>query len=1314
MKNAFSLILFLFLSILSANSQPQAYREFDDIDHSGIPITNFFQDENGQIWVCTQVGMYMYNGVKLQRDFGLASGNFAENTIRVRYPYKIDDTNYYMCSESGLYLFNIETYTFTLIPETMGMDIRVLAPVGNDVLLLGTMNGLLRLDLKNKIVQKVNEVHSSPTVSILLDDEKGVAYISSNNGFYEYNLSTQTYTFTSLPAKSGKPSLVHSMNYDKKHRSVWLGAEKKLYRYDLNTKEFEYKPTDSENTISCITVDSSGYIWVGTDNGVRTFNAATGQQENLIQGTRSSKYVVWAVFEDRKKNIWLGAETGLSVYRNDPYVQVLRWKNLAQSEEDNRLTCLYKDSRGNFWFGGANGLGRLAPGKQHVNWYKAEDPRFSISHNRTHSFYEDKDGDLWVGTDESVNRFDYQSERFTHYSIMDSAMIRKADWCHNIMEDEEGNLWIAAFMGGIFKVNKSKLIKQENHIYLAEDNYYEHAGKNGLSSDRVQATIRDKRGNIWASTNGHGLNKIDFEADSVVHFSSDHPQRKLSGSAITSLFCDKDGFIWVGYSGALDRIDPQTNEIVSIHHELFNGRIIHSIVEKDGYLWLTSSGGLYAFNKQNQGLTLMKLENLGFSCSFLDEETGRIYIGGMNQCVSFDPNGVLTANKEYLPVVFTSLFVNNEPIRVGDEYDGNKILTRSLPYADKITLVHDQNNISLEVTDIKYDQILKPQWQYKLDDVDKNWQALDMSTNRISYHNLHPGKYTLTVQQIDEMGNGVAVRRLTIHILFPWYATALAKGIYLILFLAFLVWIINYFRVKNNLKIARVEKEKALELSAMKIEFLSNVSHELKTPLSLIISPANKLLTTTKNSSDKKLVQTIQQNAMRLSTLVNQMIDSKNLELSEDILLLSRLEVVEFCKSIFHVYHPAFQAKGVTLTFETDTEELYINVDVIKLESILNNLISNAFKFTKEGDSVYLKLDYQQADNTQLMITVADTGIGIPQKDLPFIFNRFYQSDANTHMNKEGSGIGLSMVKKYVEMHNGIIKASSEEQRGTSISLILPIETQPEQTISDMENEDASTPLSGIKVLVVEDNVDIARFITDNLKDVNCRVAHNGSSGFEIAVEWHPDIIISDVMMPVMGGIEMSRLLKQNIETATIPIVLLTAKNDKQTENLAYSIGVEAFIPKPFDIKQLMLRIEQIRRNKSLLISKIKQSSIIEDKEIVAESQDEKLLAKITQIIEGHLDDSDLNVQKLSDLSGINTKQIYRRIKLLTGHTAVDYIKSIRLKKAAMLLSQQKFSIGEVMYMVGFSNPSYFSKCFSEKYGKTPKQYLEEVSAKEH
>lgn len=1307
MMKAYFIILFFFLSYIYSYSQIRTHREFENIDQSGLPVTRIFQDDQELIWLCTQEGLYMYNGTKLHSCYGLTPDN-----LMLRCSYKIDNNRYYIGSESGLYLLDLRAFTFDLVPETKGVDVRIMALIEKDILLIGTMNGLMRLDLKEKRIGKVNEVDPYPVISISIDPDKGVAYISNNNGFFEYNLSTRTYTFIPLPSKGENSSLIHAMNYDKSNNSIWLGVEKKLYQYDLEKKVFEYKPIAIEHTINTIMVDSSGYIWVGTDQGIRTYNGVNGQQEKLIHDTYSDKYVVWAIFEDQKKNIWIGAESGLSLYKNSSSVEIFRWSNLVQSDESNRLTSLYKDTRGNFWLGGTNGLGRLAPGRQHIDWYKAGDSQFRISHNRIESIYEDSMGYLWVGTSESINRFDYENRNFVHYSIMDSSMTHTTDWCKGITGGNNGSLWIASFLGGIFKVDKEKLIKHETPVYLAKEIYYHRAGKNGLSSDRILATVMDKRGNIWASTNGFGLNKIDTNSGNVEVFSADQQERRLSNNYIHSLFCDSSGFIWVGLSGALNRINPETDEITVITNEHISSKNILSIVEKGDHLWLLVPDGLCALNKYNYGSTFMIINDLKFSCSYMDSITGKIYIGGINQCISFDPESILRNNKETPRVIFTSLFINDEPVCVGCEYEKNIILPLALSYTEEITLNHNQNNISFEVTDIRYDQIIKSQYLYRLEGIDKKWIALNLITNRISYHNLHPGKYTLTIQQTDEAGNPIAVRNLIVYVLPPWYATTLAKILYAILFLSFFAWIINYFRVKNKLKIAHVEKEKALELSAMKIEFLSNISHELKTPLSLIISPANKLLTTIKNNNDKKLMQIIQQNAMRLSSLVNQMVDSKNIELSPDNLFLSQLEIVEFCKSILRTYQEAFNTKKIDLKFDTNINLLSINVDILKLESILNNLISNAYKFTAEGNSVVLKLNYvgQGSANPELIITVSDTGIGIPEKDIPYIFNRFYQSDTNAFMNKDGSGIGLSMVKKYVEVHNGTIKAISEEQKGTSIIFTLPI-IEVFEPVLNTDTEEVANQMSGINILIVEDNVDIARFIKENLNNANCIVAHNGNSGYKMALEYNPDIIISDVMMPVMGGIDMSRLLKQNIITATIPIILLTAKNDKQTENLAYSYGVDAFISKPFDIKQLILRIEQIRQNKLLLISKIKQNNIIEDKDIenVPESQDEKLLKRITQIIEEHLSDPDLNVQKLSEISEISSKQIYRRIKLLTGNTTVDYIKSIRLKKAVMLMSQQKFSISEIMYMVGFSHASYFTKCFSEKYGKTPKQYMESL-----
>lgn len=1317
MKFQLNLILLLIcIPVLYCKAQISANLKFEDINQSGIPITSLFQDDQEQIWICTLRGMYIHDGAGLRRNHSWSSPDLADKILRCT--YKIDSEQYYVGCESGLYLFNLRTASFTLIPETAGVDIRVMEKIDDTTFLLGTMSGVVRLNTETMLMQKVSEIHSYPVVAIVLDNERGVAYISNNNGFFEYNLSTRTYTFVPLPVKSEKPLLIHAMNYDPIHNCLWLGVEKRLFRYNIARKQFEEKRLFSDNTINTIFIDSHSNVWVGTDSGICTYNDETGEENYLMSSSRSYKYVVWTIFEDKKKNIWVGTEGGLSLYKNNPSVQIHHWENITGMDEGNQMTCMLKDSRGNYWFGGSNGLGCLTPDKKLADWYKVSGSKFYISHNRICAIYEDSDGELWVGTNESINRFDYDSNRFVHYTIMDSAQIRNTDWCQSIVGDEHNHLWISSFLGGVFRVDAKNLIANKGGIYLAEENYYQNSGRFGLLSNRVQTTMRDKQGNIWVSMNGYGLNKIDFRADSVISFSQNQAVRKLSSNVISCLFCDKDGLIWVGMSGALDRIDPRTHEVVSIKNDLLKSREILSMIEKDDFLWLTASDGLFALNKKNLALLYMKQEGRKYTCSLLDEESGKIYIGGVNHYVSFVPEDVLTEIQKGTPVILTTLYVNNEPICPGEEYDGNKILLQSLSFTEHILLQHEQNNISIQLTDSRYNQIIKSEYLYKLENQDKDWSSLDMSSNKITYTNLHPGKYNLIIKQVDSSGNAVGVRELSIQILHPWYNTALAKVIYIILFLGLSVWIINYFRVKSNLKLARLEKEKALELSTMKMEFLTNMSHELKTPLSLIINPLNKLLETTRNTQNRKLVETIHQNTIRLSALVSQIIDSNNMVTSEDELLMSKLEVVEFARSIFSVHKESFEEKGILLEFKTEFPQLYINVDILKLESIINNLLSNASKFSEHGGTVSLILSHDSEKTpSQLRLTVSDTGIGIPAKDIPFLFGRFYQSEANSYKNKDGSGIGLSLVKKYVELHHGEVLISSEVGEGTSITIVLPIiDDVVTETPALVSGNDTLNATSGVKILIVEDNVEIGRFITENLKGMVCSVAHNGKSGYEMAQELLPDIIISDIMMPVMDGIEMSRLLKQNISTATIPIILVTAKDDKRTESQAYDLGVDAFLSKPFDLKQLETRIHQIIRSKLHLIRKIKQADILEHKNLMKredspeESIEEKLLLKITEIIEEKLSDSDLNVQKLAELSGFNSKQIYRRIKQLMGCTAVDYIKSIRLKKAALLLAQRKFTVSEVMYMVGYSNPSYFSKCFVEKYGKTPKQYMESAT----
>jgi CheY-like chemotaxis protein/AraC-like DNA-binding protein/anti-sigma regulatory factor (Ser/Thr protein kinase) len=398
--------------------------------------------------------------------------------------------------------------------------------------------------------------------------------------------------------------------------------------------------------------------------------------------------------------------------------------------------------------------------------------------------------------------------------------------------------------------------------------------------------------------------------------------------------------------------------------------------------------------------------------------------------------------------------------------------------------------------------------------------------------------------------------------------------------------------------------------------------------------------------------------------------------------------------------------------FATNIESVLVNIDVLKMESVLNNLISNAYKFSNEGGSVTLDIHYSEENNHQLRINITDSGIGIPAEDVPFVFDRFFQS-RKTSSDKVGSGIGLYLVKNYVELHNGSIQIASEENKGTSISLQLPVvETQPFRNMQQEEDmginvesiENSNKPL----ILIVEDNIEVCDFIVQSLaNNYQCVVAHNGKTGLTEALNKKPQLIISDVMMPVMNGLDMCRQLRKNKELALVPIIMLTAKDDKLTEEKSIELGVNAFVAKPFDTNLLSLRIKQLLDVKQGLENKHRLEVLSTPKEIEAESWDEKLLADITKIIEDRVSDSDLNVNSLSEISGISTKQIYRKIKQLTGLTPVDYIRSIRMKKAAMLLAQQKFSVAEVMYLVGFSNYSYFSKCFQAKYDKTPKQFME-------
>jgi len=1301
-KALFTCLLFFTLPI---SAQTDVYRTFDNIYlNSDASIVNcFIQDKEGLVWFGSNKGLFSYNGYTVQHHFYPYPETNNQANQMINCGALVDATHLYLGSDKGVLIYNTEKYSFEKNTVAFPTDVRSLVLCKN-YLWVGSLHGLYRYNLNSKYLENFSKSTGIPhraIYSILQSKEKKL-YVGTYNGLCVLEPGSKRFEKINLPVRFAKNSLlVNSLLEDEGRKCIWVGTEGYLFKYFPATGDVESIRAFDNNSIKSLALDQNQNLLLGTDNGLYIYNKETGFLKHVVHDSRDGKSltnnIIWSIFTDRNKNVWFGTDYGVSLSKNNKNYRYMPISQLTGVGDGNQLQVIYKDSRNNFWYGGTNGLIFTSPGSKTCIWYKMGDARYPISHNRIRCIYEDKDKNLWVATDGSINRYDYQNHQFIHYDIVDSTRSRNANWAYSLFEDKQGQLWIATYLGGVFVVNKNKLIKSTSGFYVAEQNIYKNTdNKNGLTDNYIVQVINDLQGNVWALTNTNEINKIDTKIGVITKFSG-------TKENAYSFICDREGTIWIGGLGCISRMNPKTNSVQTIRFEGIKDTPIRLLTEENNHVWITTSAGTFVLDKKTLKLKFIGITNQTFSSSFYNASENEIYLGGVDGFVVFSPT-ILSEKKIRPTVILTALYVNDRFFQPGADYTGKSML-----FARNISLRYDQNNISFEFSDLKYSRVDDNKYVYQLEGVDNEWCTVKPNSNRISYANLLPGNYRLTIGSSDPDGKTVIpLLNFKLTIIPPWYYSIWAKTVYTILILGFLLWVFNYFQERHRTRIERIEKEKSLELSNLKIDFFTNVSHDFKTPLSLIIAPVSKLLVETKNTQLKKQLSLIQQNALRLNALIQQVIGFERLDdSSKNSLIFSHVEFKEFTEGIFSVYEEAFLSKNLKANFKSNVESLLVNIDVLKIESVLNNLISNALKFSNDDGEIELILNHSADDDKMLTLSISDIGIGIPAEDLPFVFDRFYQS-RKTSSYKEGSGIGLYLVKNYVELHSGKISIESEEGRGTTILITLPVVVTEPNTETVVLKESTSNDLDKPLILIVEDNLEVCDFIVLALSS-NYRFlkAHNGKTGLDMAIKNKPDLILADLMMPVMDGLEMCRLLHKNNEMALIPIIMLTAKDDKLTEVKSIEIGVNVFMSKPFDTNLLRLRIKQLLSAKEKQEEKIRIEALIAPKEIKAESWDEKLLADITKIIEDRVADSELNVNSLSDISGISTKQIYRRIKHLTGLTPVNFIRSIRMKKAAMLLAQKKFSVAEVMYMVGFSNYSYFSKCFQAEYEKTPKQFME-------
>ncbi len=723
------------------------------------------------------------------------------------------------------------------------------------------------------------------------------------------------------------------------------------------------------------------------------------------------------------------------------------------------------------------------------------------------------------------------------------------------------------------------------------------------------------------------------------------------------------------------------------------------MAEVNAYIWVATSAGVWQINKQSLKAELLRYGQR-VSSMYYDTERGEVILGGVDEIV------LLPAQKEEVDVerskkiVLTAMYVNNK--RFGS-YD------YGLRYRNEITLAHDQNNLRLEFSDLDYGNHLGYRLAYSFKGKNETWIPMERGDNKVLLSNLNSGSYDLQLARVDIAGHVVSeIYTYPITIRYPWYATYWAKSLYILIAGFLIFWIINFFRVRSTLKWERRERRKVQELTKMKMDFLTAVSHELKTPLSLILAPVSQMMRQTKNSDKKKQLDGVHRNALKISQLIQELMTFDQVEQQQmplQGLLNSQIDLVDYCTQLIAEWQQVPEYKNIHIEFSTTVESVFIQTDVAKLGSIVNNLIANACKYNRPEGSVNLRLEVNGDD---IKLIVRDTGIGITSEDFPYIFSKFYRSSLKEVNEVQGTGVGLYLVKSYCEQLGWDVALTSD-QKGTTATLNLK-----QDRINSKNPAADSDTTTRKKILIVEDNAELADFLRNTLQtNYDCSIVGDGSEALRL-IDGHsfvPDGIITDAMMPNMGGIEMVKKLRQNTLTATIPVILLTAQSDEIIKREWVAVGIDAYMAKPFDLDLLQIQLQQLLERKNKIVAQVRIDQISQPAEPVAvHSPDEKFLTKVTQLIEENMDDSEFSVQRLSELTDVAARQLYRKMKQLTGYTPVEYIRSIRIKKAALLLQQKKFTVAEVMYMVGFSNSSYFSKCFQSEFGMSPKVYMESYS----
>jgi signal transduction histidine kinase/ligand-binding sensor domain-containing protein/DNA-binding response OmpR family regulator len=1235
-------------------------------------------------------------------------------------------------------------------------------------------------------------------ITVITEDKYKRVWIGTTLGLYQFDPKINGFIRYTPPEDGklhSKTIADNSINYLKQDGDLlWITYSSGILTA-LNTSELSFKHYKLFDVASHQAADFSvnslviekNLIWISTwTKGIWIFDKTTGVAHPYEKET--SQYINF-FFKDKNNRYWYNPEGGGLVLINDNYKIEFKFNDFdPYCISSNSLSGIYQDRQNNIWITSKRGdLNFAVLNSPFYSWYKNPASQQGLTNNLINTVIEDSKKRIWIGYDEGgIDILDAGGIKPKNFIKGDKSTGLGPGPVMCIFEGSDGTIWVGKYLDGLKKYNESAKTF-ESYIHNDKD-------AETISGNDIRFIDEDSKGNLWIAVHGGGVDKFDLKSKSFIHYRTNYeiPSSSilkdwtftslvdkndnvwvanvagvsvisdntaavknyvtnseegynLSNNIAQTVYADSKENIWVGTTDGLNRINVKTSAIKKYFvNDGLPSNYITEIIEDDHYnLWIGTGKGLSRFSPKKEKIqnfsTLDGLITDNFTASF-KSSAGEMYFAGKGGVNRFHPDSI-KINYYKPPVYITDFKLFNKSVTIADDNQSDEFsIPQQIIYCKEIELAYYQNVITIGFVALNYLNLEKNQYKYKLEGFQNNWVSAG-DQREVTYTNLSPGEYTFRViaSNNDDIWNNEGAS-LNIIVQPPFWRSAWAYALYLtvllLLLYAFRRLILHEAEIKNKLEVEKLEIKKLQEMDTLKTHFFSNISHEFRTPLTLIAGPAEALLKSIKDESQKIQLNVIKRNASRLLRLINQLMDFRKIEESKLEMNFERDDLILFIKNIVDSFDYEAKERKINYSFIRTCASLEAWFDHDKLDKIIYNLLSNAFKFTQDGGSISLSLIVDEAPVNNsgvnakriIEIIVKDSGIGIPKESQQKIFDRFYQVKNN--LTTQGTGIGLSLSYELVRLHKGNILLESEPNAGSTFTVMLPlwfeeaelpsspatlrrekrIESEIKEFDGELKTESAYEEQNDNlhHLLLIEDNHDMRLYIKNEFKEIyRITEAHNGIAGIEKALEEIPDAIICDVMMPGMDGYEVCRKLKHDEKTSHIPILMLTAKSSEQHTIEGFESGADDYVAKPFSSAILKVRIKTLIDSRELLRRKFVKEPFAVIKDFSPSKTDEALLRKAYAIVEKHLNNPDFEVNDFAFEIGMSRTQLYRKINALAGQTVREFIRIIRLKKAAELLVNSDMNINEIADKVGFGSQSYFTTSFTEYFGINPSKYVE-------